>query len=317
MDGYVRYTLPFPLDCCSHRALWEFYAHLITKTYRGACTVKDWSNTTACPSEWCNDSKDPFCGPFKSLFPPPIYIPYVVTTAYSLSSLIPVVTSSWANLWMCPPNTPGIGQWWCGVDEDQNACQSGDGGHFGTYPSGSILGFPPITSSSSLATITSSLLSTTTIFAGLCSEATTVPVSSPAKASTDHTLSAQTQGYSTSLAIDVSAPSDDQNCLASPSTTAGVALAQSVGSSTKLPTTIGVAVGIPLGMFVIGFLALSFWKERTRRYRSDKRIVSPETVSKKDDQPVGAAAKSPWIELADNPLPRELGDTGKRELPSI
>ena len=30
------------------------------KTYRGACTVKDWSNTTACPTQWCNDGKKPF-----------------------------------------------------------------------------------------------------------------------------------------------------------------------------------------------------------------------------------------------------------------
>ena len=30
------------------------------KTYRGACTVKDWSNTTACPTQWCNDGKHTF-----------------------------------------------------------------------------------------------------------------------------------------------------------------------------------------------------------------------------------------------------------------
>ena len=32
------------------------------KTYRGACTVSDWSNETACPSQWCNDGKEPIPG---------------------------------------------------------------------------------------------------------------------------------------------------------------------------------------------------------------------------------------------------------------
>ena len=39
----------------------------LTKTYRGACTVKDWSNITACPVQWCNDGKGSFPGYFESL----------------------------------------------------------------------------------------------------------------------------------------------------------------------------------------------------------------------------------------------------------
>ena len=86
MVGYVRYTLPSPLRCCSHCAFWGIYADLIIKTYRGACTVRDWSNTTACPTQFCNDGKGSFCGPSGSLFQSPIDIPYVVTAAYTFSS---------------------------------------------------------------------------------------------------------------------------------------------------------------------------------------------------------------------------------------
>ena len=219
---------------------------------------------------------------------------------------------------MCPPNNQnGTNLWWCGLDENENACRSGNGGHFFSYPTGSILGFPPVESSPSLATITSNFLLTTTFFAGLSSKATTVPASSPAKASTDDTLSAQTQGYSTSLPMDVSTPSENQKSLASPSSTAGVTTTKGGGSSTKLSTAIGVAVGIPLGIFVIGFLAFLVWKERMRQHRNDNRMFNQGIVSNKKDQPVGAAIKSPWIELADTQTPRELGDTGRRELPRV
>ena len=40
------------------RALCEIDIDLKIKVYRGGCTVKDWSNTTACPNQWCNNGKD-------------------------------------------------------------------------------------------------------------------------------------------------------------------------------------------------------------------------------------------------------------------
>ena len=83
---------------------------------------------------------------------------------------------------MCPPNNEvGYGLWWCGIDEGEKACQLGNGGHFSSYLNGSALGFPPITNSSSSATIASSFLLITTIFARPSSKATIAPTSSPAK----------------------------------------------------------------------------------------------------------------------------------------
>lgn len=32
----------------------------LVKVYRGGCTVKDWSNTTACPTQWCDNGEVPF-----------------------------------------------------------------------------------------------------------------------------------------------------------------------------------------------------------------------------------------------------------------
>ena len=47
-------------DKYSRRALCEIDNDLKIKVYRGGCTVKDWSNTTACPTQWCNNGKDYF-----------------------------------------------------------------------------------------------------------------------------------------------------------------------------------------------------------------------------------------------------------------
>ena len=44
----------------SCHALRETDIDLNHKVYRGACTVQDWSNTTACPDQWCNNGKDCF-----------------------------------------------------------------------------------------------------------------------------------------------------------------------------------------------------------------------------------------------------------------
>ena len=207
-----------------------------------------------------------------------------MTAAYSL--LISVIASSWANLWMCPPNNEaGPNMWWCGIDEGEKTCQLGNGGHFNTYPNGSILGFPPLTNSPPSATIVSSfLLTITTSFAGPSSKATSATIVSSFLLTT--------------------------TSFAGPSSKATIAPAS---SPAKLPTAIGVAVGIPLGIIAIGFLVLLSWKIM-RQHRSDSQILDQGIVSKKDDLPVPAASKTQLLELADTQLPRELDDT---EIPSI
>ena len=269
-----------------------------TKTYRGACTVKDWSNTTACPVQWCNDSKSSFPGHFESLMD----FLWMMTAAYSLLLLL-VVTSSWANLWICPQSN----QRWCGPNEREAACQSVTDGHFNNYTAGSILGFPPLTSSTSAATATATDLATPAFCAGPSSKTVTVPVSSPAKratvspsssspvqTSTNPPLSAQTQEYSSSLPTDSSTISHTQE------------------HSASLPTAIGVGIGVPLVITAIGFLGFLFWKEAGRQRIRGSRWVSRES----NNQSVTVPVDRSWNELPDASLPRELDGIGRAELPN-
>ena len=150
------------------------------KTYRGACTIKDWSNTTACPTQWCNDSM--------ILSNTDFICPCMLAAADSLSRL--VQTNSWSNLWRCTPVNNGPVNWWCGNESKTPACHAGPDALFPSYPSGSILGFPPLTPSSSALITTSSITVTT---------AAPVTTASPAKTSTDPSVPVQTQKHSASL----------------------------------------------------------------------------------------------------------------------
>lgn len=201
-----------------------------------------------------------------------------MTAAYLLSLVI-VVASHWSDNWLCPATHDEPLRWWCGADEDSIPCQSGHNAHFNVYTNGSVLGTPPINSPSSIITHFGQIITTT--FAGSNSKAITVLASSPAKTSTDPSLSTQIQEHSASL-----------------------------------PIAIGVGVGIPLGVFGIGLLVLLFWREAARQRRSKSQILSQGTVLRKEHRGVAAAIGGGWSELPDTQLPRELEDTGKRELPS-
>ncbi len=91
MVGYVHCALLSAPDYYLHRASCGFNADLMMKTYRGACTVQDWSNTTACPVQWFNDGEDFYSLPIFVLFAIVsidicICILCMVTAADSLSS---------------------------------------------------------------------------------------------------------------------------------------------------------------------------------------------------------------------------------------
>ena len=224
-----------------------------------------------------------------------------MTAAYSLLLLL-VVASSWANLWICPQSN----QRWCGPNEREEACQVTNG-HFNNYTAGSILGFPPLTSSTSAATATATDLATPAFCAGPSSKTVTVPASSPAKratvspsssspvkTSTNPPLSAQTQDYSTSLPTDSSTISHTQE------------------HSASLPIAIGVGIGVPLVITAIGFLGFLCWKEAGRQRIRGSRWVSRES----NNQSVTVPVDRSWNELPDASLPRELDGIGRAELPN-
>ncbi|KAM0804210.1 hypothetical protein BDR22DRAFT_837375 [Usnea florida] len=107
------------------------------------------------------------------------------------SSLLRLVqTSSWSNLWRCAPVNNEPVQWWCGNETKIPACHAGIDALFPSYPSGSILGFPPLTPSSSAPITTSSITVIT---------AAPVTTASTAKIATDPSVPVQTQKNPASL----------------------------------------------------------------------------------------------------------------------
>ncbi len=209
-----------------------------------------------------------------------------------------MVPDGWADVCNCPNKNNESANWWCGTEPGSEACQSGAVGHFVVYTPASILGFPPVTSSTSAVTTSQAALIATTSFAEPSSKVVTTPASSPAKTSTDPPFPTRTQASTTSSRTDYPAPAQTQK------------------SSASLPIAIGVGVGIPLGVLIIGFLALSFWKEVVRQRASKSRKLSQEPALVNRDQSITAIINEPRTELADTQLPRELGDTGRRELSS-
>ena len=186
-----------------------------------------------------------------------------------------VQKDTWSNIWLCPSLNNGPIQWWCGNESETTACRNGIDAYFLNYTKGAILGFPPVTSSSSAGTKISTDTVTATFFAGSTSNPTNVLASSPSKASTDSSTPTQTQGHSTSL-----------------------------------PTAIGVGVGVPLGIAALGFLGFLLWKIVGRQR------TSRETTLGTGDQSTTVAIRGQWTELPDTQSPRELGGTGRSQLPS-
>ena len=204
---------------------------------------------------------------------------------------------------MCPTINNEPQQWWCGVNEMEEACQSVTDAHFNFYTGGSILGFPPLTSSTSAAITISIDLATSTFSAGPSSKTASYPVKtvivSPSssfsvKRSTNPSLSAQTQKHSTSLSTDSSTTPYTQE------------------HSTSLPIAIGVGIGVPLVITAIGFLGFLYWKEAGRHRIREGRWLSREP----NNQSVTVAIDRSWNELPDASLPQELDGIGRAELPN-
>ena len=219
----------------------------------------------------------------------------MIIAAYSLLLLL-VTMNSWANLWQCPSINNESTQWWCGVNELEEACQSVTNAHFNSYTGGSILGFPPLTSST-LAAITTSIDPATTAFSAepIYKTITVSPSSSfPVERSTNPPLSAQTQEHSIGLSTDSSTIPHTQE------------------HSTSLPIAIGVGIGVPLMITAIGFLGFLCWKEAGRHRIREGRWLSREP----NNHSVTVAIDRSWNELPDASLPRELDGIGRAELPN-
>ena len=90
--------------------------------------------------------------------------------------------------------------------------------------------------------------------------------------------------------------------------------------SASLPTVLGVAIGVPLGIVTVGFLGFLSWREVARRRRSKPHVLSQEAVLYQMDKSAVAAADGSWTrdhELPDAQRPGELDGNARIELPSI
>ena len=194
-----------------------------------------------------------------------------------------VQKNTWSNIWLCPSLNGGPIQWWCGNEDETTACRSGIDAYFLDYTKGTILGFAPLTSSSSAGTKISSDIMTTIFSAGSTSNPANLVTSSPSKTSTSLSMPSQTQRHSTSL-----------------------------------PTAVGVGVGVPLGIASLGFLGFLFWKQVGRQRTSTRRsrVLSQGPAPETDYQSATAETGGQGAELPDIQLPRELAGAGSNELPS-
>ena len=228
---------------------------------------------------------------------------------------MPVIGNRGANIWPCQPENSEPSQWWCGDVGVTPICHSGNQAYIHDYTSGSILGFPPTTSSPSAATQSSCKLATTTFYVPaysptkMCSDpslpvqtqrrSTNLPTAlSPAKISTASSLPVQTQTWSTNLPTNPPAPAASQK------------------HSASLSTAIGFGVGIPLGIAAIGFLSFLFWKVAGWQRKSKRGTLSQEHALGHGHQSTNAVINRMWTELPDAQLPIELDDTSRREPPS-
>ena len=211
------------------------------KTYRGACTEKNWSNTTVCPTQFCPECKVAlFILPFlKAISIEPDSLDRIQT----LLSNMTVVNKKYSmHLWRCPHTTKNTSEpleWWCSDEPETLPCQTGADANCVSYTAGSALGIPPITS------ILSSAIDTSTKLISLSS-------SSTAATSIDTATPTQDQHES----IDLSTAKDAVPTSHAP-TTARTS-AQGQPQSNKLPTAIGVGIGVPLEIATIGFLGFLF-----------------------------------------------------------
>ena len=122
------------------------------KAYRGGCTDKYWSNTTACP-DWCNDGKhDAYSAILTCRLSRRSHKKKIKANNFSDS----VHPHDSANIFRCPKH---VG-FYC--DQSLSTACQGSEIEVQTYTSATILGTPPISSIEQIATANPSTLTTAT-----------------------------------------------------------------------------------------------------------------------------------------------------------
>lgn len=240
--------------------------------------MKDWSNATSCPTEWCNK----------------------------------VNPGGLVNLWNCSPlNTStaagwGNGQWWCGDGIETAGCQTGVNASIVSYTSGAFLGTPPITRTLSSATnAPSSPL--TTVFPAvsntLSSSSSANPISGaavPTQIQHEPIGSPNATGVASTIHASTNA--------------AASASAETQRQSSSLPIALGVGISVPLTIATIGFLVFLFWREaRLKDSRKSRMSSCGNKMKPSVDEAIIYGSPT---ELPDNKLNPELGGNWRTEISS-
>ena len=263
------------------------------KTYRGACTSKIWSNTTVCPTQFCPEGKVSL---FKRLLLKAILIePSSLGQIQTLLINMTIVNKQYAiDLWKCPRMTKTTNasepyEWWCGNDEETPPCQTGPDSSFVTYTDATALLIAPTTSSPSSAI-----------------DASTKPISLSSSSTDVTSIDTATPRQNPHESIGQSTAKDAAPTSHAPRTVA--TSAQGQPPSNKLPTAIGVGIGVPLGIATIGFLGFLFTRETKLK---DKRKSTNSSHASGSRVNVDASPR----ELRDTGRPYELEDSGRKEMP--
>ena len=198
------------------------------------------------------------------------------------------------DLWKCPRATKTTStsppqQWWCGNDLDTPPCQTAPNSSFVTYTDGTALLIAPTKSTPSSAI-----------------DASTKPISLSSSPTAVTSIDTATATQNPHESISQSSAKD-----AVPTSHAPRAVAtssQSQPQSNKLPTAIGVGIGVPLGIATIGFLGFLFTRETKLK---DKMESTSSSHGSESDVNVYASR----MELRDTERPYELGGIGRNEMP--
>ncbi|KAK0516027.1 hypothetical protein JMJ35_002061 [Cladonia borealis] len=201
-----------------------------------------------------------------------------------------IAPGAWANIWNCPGINSGPRFNWCGDTNKVDACQSeanisNTQSSFPTFTTVSILGFPPLTLTSSS------------------------PIASPATIQNSITVATQ-------VAL-VSGTTMTQFSTMAASTMASRP-SQHPDQETKQASAIGAGIGVPLGVAAIGFLGLLFWRETKRRSMNKHQILSAGNGNAQGGWPfANQATQKRGAELLDTQTPWELDHrTGIVEMPT-
>ena len=192
---------------------------------------------------------------------------------------LPVNHNMWTNIWHCPGINNGPGFTWCGDENKVLACQSAVNvsntqSAFPTSTLATILGFPPITSTS---------LS---------------PVAAPATVQDSNTVATQ-------IALVPGTPVTLSSTMAASPTASRPS--QHPNQATQQASAIGAGIGVPLGVAAIGFLGLLFWRESKRRVMNKPQSPSPGNDDAEGGKPVANQATHTWGgEFPDSQTPLEL-----------